>query len=339
MIEEETLISIVEGFIEQLENIVGVDPVEAVRMHHHSPADEVLDFAFHDSKDRSINLAFELVQRAADEGGRWQDLARAAAYHEWGHAFTNLIEDNVRKGGGVSIDPSVASEGLSKPGGVNIDDITIEHEQVDRETLVAAVERLHDEGYIDYGDLEVPNGRQIRSGSDYVEVIEEVGIQRGGRNEVNDPLGHSLGDSIAKNVLGVDRRGLHSGIIELANDLGLVSRTGLIEGDSQQERLAREMQDVPTATVVRMTYPDRDSEGERVIVEGGGVALTNPPRHEVEVKMDGDRIFEGMVITIPNKAKMAEGTGGTFESRVEEVEPESGARIKEGATRVEWVKE
>lgn len=330
MIEEDALVAIIEGFLDDLEDVAGVEPVEAVQVHYHSPADEVLNFAFFRPQNRSINIASELIERAADEGGRWKDIARQAAYHEWGHALTKLIAANVGEERNISIEGSF-QDALE---GGTIDEAVVEHEDVERARLVEAVRNLHDAGYFEYDELEVPEGNRINSAEDFVAVIEDIGIVEG-ENKVNDPLGHSLGDSIGKNLAGVTRRDLHSGIIDLANDLGVVSQTGLNERDEQQMRLLEKAADVPTATEVRMSHPETDSEGDEVIIENG-ITLPNPPRYEIEHKMHGQRIFEGSVMTIPNKAQME---GGTFLSTVLAVEPESGARVESGTTTVEWVQE
>lgn len=330
MIEEDALVAIIERFLDELESVAGVEPVESVQVHYHSPTDEVLEFAFYLPLNRSINIASELIERAADEGGRWKDLARAAAYHEWGHALTHLIAAN------VGDDPNITLEhGLQDMARGSIEEVAVEHEEIERGRLVDAVRNLHDADLFEYDDLEVPEGHHVESAQDFVTVIEEVGLLRGPEYESNDPLGHSLGDSIAKHILGVGRKALRSGIIELANDLELVSKTGLTEGDQEQVRLAQKLADVPTATHVRLSYPEVDSEGVEVIVENG-ISLSSPPKQEVTLKMDGQRIFEGSVLTIPNKAQPE---GGTFQSTVLSVDPQSGARVEFDTTTVEWVRE
>lgn len=72
----------------------------------------------------------------------------------------------------------------------------------------------------------------------------------------------------------------------------------------------------------------RERMAEELLIHGAA--------YEIEHKMHGQRIFEGSVMTIPNKAQME---GGTFLSTVLAVEPESGARVESGTTTVEWVQE
>lgn len=323
MVEEETLVAILEGFLDRLNEVAGVEPVDSVRIHYHN-RNEVLDWAYFDPKTRSVNIAAELVE-AALEDSEFREVAEATSYHEWGHGFTELIAVNVGDKPNISISLEKLARGEFD---------TTDYDPVDREKLVAAVEALHEQGLFEYDGLDVPAGDEIRSGEEFVSHIEEYGLIHPS-NGSNDPLGHSLGDEIGESMTDSEREERMEKVVELANEIGVVSSIGVMRENPEQIERLEEMMDVPTATTVRVSHPETDSEGNEVVVEKEGLAISEPPRDEIELKRDQQRIFEGDRVTFPNPA----GGRMTFEGRVIDVDPEDGSRVEFGETEVEWVQE
>lgn len=314
-IERDALRAIIERRLEQINEIVGFDPVESVEPLYHTDA-EILDTGSFRPTDRSVRLAAEFIEKAAEEGGEWHDAIMGIAFHEWGHAFVYTCGANLA-------DLPVPDLTLIKP-------VVVPYPELSRSEMEDAVRRLLDAGAFEWGDLESLSGDPVTTIDEFLdeaETIVEAQVDEG------DKLGHSLGDSIGRHFSGVTREMWSQKTIELANELGLISVVGANRKDPQHMQRLEEAKEAPTATKLRVQAPTVDSKGNDIIVETDEMTLMEPPRESLLLKLHKMRVGEGVKITIPN---LNQEDPGTFEALVTEVLPESGARVDSDETEVEW---